>query len=48
MERLTQKLKSGVYAAKAPLYTMVDKLGKYEDLEEEKAHAEEKEQPETE
>ncbi len=34
MERLTKKLKNGVYAAKAPLYEMVDKLGEYEDLEE--------------
>lgn len=34
MERLTQKLKSGTYAPKAPLYDMCDKLGAYEDLEE--------------
>lgn len=34
MKRLTEKLKSGVYIPKAPLYTMCDKLGEYEDLEE--------------
>ncbi len=34
MERLTEKLKSGAYVPKAPLYTMCDKLGSYEDLEE--------------
>ena len=34
MERLTEKLKSGVYVPKTPLYTMCDKLGEYEDLEE--------------
>lgn len=34
MERLTGKLKSGGYVPKAPLYTMCDKLGEYEDLEE--------------
>lgn len=34
MERLTEKLKSGEYVPKAPLYTMCDKLGEYEDLEE--------------
>ena len=34
MERLTEKLKSGAYVPKAPLYTMCDKLGYYEDLEE--------------
>lgn len=34
MERLTEKLKSGAYVPKAPLYTMCDKLGAYEDLEE--------------
>lgn len=34
MQRLTEKLKSGVYVPKAPLYTMVDKLGAYEDAEE--------------
>lgn len=33
MERLTEKLENGVYAAKAPLYNMVDKLGAYEDAE---------------
>ena len=34
MERLTERLENGLHAAKAPLYTMVEKLGKYEDLEE--------------
>ena len=34
MERLTEKLKSGTYVPKAPLYEMCDKLGVYEDLEE--------------
>lgn len=34
MERLTKKLKSGTYVPKVPLYTMCDKLGEYEDLEE--------------
>lgn len=34
MERLTEKLKSGTYVPKAPLYEMCDKLGAYEDLEE--------------
>ena len=34
MERLTEKLENGAYVPKAPLYTMVDKLGEYEDLEE--------------
>ena len=34
MERLTEILKSGNYVPKAPLYTMCDKLGAYEDLEE--------------
>ena len=34
MERLTEKLKSGIYVPKAPLYTMCDMLGVYEDLEE--------------
>ena len=31
---MTEKLKSGVYVPKTPLYTMCDKLGEYEDLEE--------------
>lgn len=34
MERLTERLENGMYAAKAPLYDMVDKLGELEDAEE--------------
>lgn len=34
MERLTKKLENGNYVPKAPLYTMCDNLGNYEDLEE--------------
>lgn len=34
MKRLTERLGNGMYAAKAPLYDMVDKLGEFEDAEE--------------